>query len=129
MHLKILLPFRVFADVPGVRRIVAESPGGFFGILPRRRDGVAALVPGILVFEDREGSEQVVAIDEGCLLKTGPDVTVSVHHAVGGRDLGELRGTVEREFLHLDEDEQSLRTVLAKLETRFLRRMIELGHE
>ena len=45
MHLKILLPFRVFAEHDGVSRIVAETADGFFGILPRRLDGVAALVP------------------------------------------------------------------------------------
>jgi F-type H+-transporting ATPase subunit epsilon len=67
MHLKILLPFRVFAEHDGVSRIVANTADGFFGILPRRLDGVAALVPGILVFETGERGEQIVAVDEGVL--------------------------------------------------------------
>lgn len=129
MRLKILLPFRVFAEHDGVSRIVAETADGFFGILPRRLDGVAALVPGILVFETGECGEQIVAVDEGVLVKAGRDVMVSVRNAVGGDDLGQLRDTVEREFLNLGERERAVRSVLAKLETSFVRRMVELRHE
>ena len=129
MRLKILLPFRVFAEHDGVSRIVAETADGFFGILPRRLDGVAALVPGILVFETGERGEQIVAVDEGVLVKAGRDVMVSVRNAVGGDDLGQLRDTVEREFLNLGEHERAVRSVLAKLETSFVRRMVELRHE
>ena len=51
MHLKILLPFQIFADKPGVTRIVAETLEGSFGLLPHRLDCVAALSPGILTYE------------------------------------------------------------------------------
>jgi len=129
MHLKILLPFRVFAEHDDVARIIAETADGFFGLLPRRLDGVAALVPGILVFEAGDGGEQIVAVDEGVLVKTGRDVMVSVRNAVAGDDLGQLRETVDREYLNLDERERSVRSVLAKLETSFVRRMMELRHE
>jgi F-type H+-transporting ATPase subunit epsilon len=129
MHLRILLPFRVFAEHDGVSRIVAETADGFFGILPRRLDGVAALVPGILLFETGKRGEQIVAVDEGVLVKAGRDVMVSVRNAVGGDDLGQLRDTVEREFLNLGEHERAVRSVLAKLETSFVRRMVGLRHE
>ena len=128
MHLKILLPFGVFCEHDDVARIVAEGADGFFGILRHRLDGVAALVPGIFVFETTTKGEQIVAVDEGILLKTGREVMVSVRHAVAGDDFVRLRATVEREFLNLDERERSVRSVLAKLETTFLRRMMELGH-
>ena len=36
MHLKVLLPFRVFADKTHVTRIVAETREGSFGLLPHR---------------------------------------------------------------------------------------------
>ncbi len=129
MHLKILLPFRVFAEHIGVARIVAETARGFFGILPRRLDGAAALVPGVLVFEDEAGSERFVAVDEGVLVKTGRDVLVSVRNAAAGDDLRRLRETVESEFVNLDERERTVRSVLAKLETSFIRRMMEQRHE
>jgi F-type H+-transporting ATPase subunit epsilon len=48
---------------------------------------------------------------------------------MGGTDLGQLRHAVEQEFLTLDEYEQSVRTVMAKLETGFLRRFAAFQHE
>ena len=51
MHLKILLPFQVYAELEAVTRIVAETYQGSFGILPHRLDCAAALAPGILTYE------------------------------------------------------------------------------
>ena len=100
MNLKILLPFQVFAEKTGVSRIVAETREGSFGLLPHRLDCVAALAPGILIYEHEAEGEVYVAVDEGVLVKTGPDVLVSVRNAIAGTDLGQLREAVEREFLH-----------------------------
>ncbi|MGV8893453.1 MAG: F0F1 ATP synthase subunit epsilon [Burkholderiaceae bacterium] len=129
MNLKILLPFQIFAEKKGVSRIVAETHAGSFGLLPHRLDCVAALTPGILIFETDADGEVFVAVDEGVLVKTGLDVLVSVRRAVIGPDLGQLRNTVEQEFLSLDEREQSVRSVMAKLETGFLRRFARFQHE
>jgi F-type H+-transporting ATPase subunit epsilon len=123
MNLKVLLPFRVFAEETGVLRIVAETREGSFGLLPHRLDCVAALAPGILIYENEAKGEVYVAVDEGVLVKTGLDVLVSVRNAVSGTDLGQLREAVEREFLNLDEREQSVRAVMAKMESGFIRRM------
>jgi len=70
-----------------------------------------------------------VAVDEGVLVKTGPEVLVSVRRALTGTDLGQLRDSVEREFLSLDEREQSVRSAMAKLEAGFLRRFASFQHE
>ena len=70
-----------------------------------------------------------MAVDEGVLAKTGPDVLVSVHRALGGADLDQLRDAVEKEFQTLDVQEQSVRKVMAKLETGFLRRFATFQHE
>ena len=129
MNLKVLLPFQIFADRTGVARIVAETREGSFGILPHRLDCVAALSPGILIYETVAEGEVYVAVDEGVLLKTGPDVLISVRNAIGGLDLGQLRESVEKEFLTLDEHEQNVRSVTAKLETGFLRRFATFQHE
>ena len=129
MKLKILLPFHVFAEKTGVLRIVAESSQGSFGLLPQRLDCVAALVPGILSYETEAEGEIFVAVDEGILVKTGSAVLVSVRRALGGSDLAQLRALVAKEFLNLDEDERSRRTVLAKLESGFLNRFVEFTHE
>ena len=129
MNLKVLLPFQVFAEKTGVSRIVAETREGSFGLLPHRMDCVAALVPGILTYQTASDGEVFVAVDEGVLVKTGPDVLVSVRRALGGTDLSQLRDAVQKEFLTLDEHEQSVRTVMAKLESGFLRRFATFQHE
>jgi F-type H+-transporting ATPase subunit epsilon len=129
MHLKILLPFRIFAEKTGVSRIVAETHAGSFGLLPHRLDCVAALAPGILVYETEAEGEVCIAVDEGILVKTGTEVLVSVRNAIGGTDLGQLRAAVEQEFLELDEQEKSVRSVLAKLESGFIRRFAAFHHE
>jgi len=129
MNLKILLPFRIFLEQTDVSRIVAETREGSFGLLPHRLDCVAALMPGILLYATEAKGEVYVAVDEGVLVKTGADVLVSVRNAIGGTDLGQLRASVEQEFLTLDEHEQSARSVMAKLETGFLRRFATFQHE
>ncbi len=126
MQLKILLPFQVFAEKTGVSRIVAETHEGSFGILPHRLDCVAALAPGILTYETESDGEVFVAVDEGVLVKTGADVLVSVRRALGGMDLGKLQDAVKQKFLALDEDEQNVRSIMAKLETGFLHRFASL---
>jgi F-type H+-transporting ATPase subunit epsilon len=129
MTLKILLPFQIFAAKAGVSRVIAETREGSFGLLPHRLDCVAAIAPGILVYETEAEGEVYVAVDEGVLVKTGPDVLVSVRHALAGTDLGQLRDSVDREFLALNEQEQSVRSVMAKLETGFLHRFATFQHE
>ena len=129
MNLKVSLPFQTFVEQTGVTRMVAETRDGSFGILPRRLDCVAALVPGILIYETEADGEIFLAVDEGVLVKTGPDVFVSVRRAMTGTDLRQLRDKVTQEFLALDEQNQSVRNVLAKLETGFLRRFADFQHE
>ena len=129
MNLKVLLPFEIFAEKTGVSRIVAETREGSFGLLPHRLDCVATLAPGILTYETESDGEVFVAVDEGVLVKTGPDVLVSVRRALGGAELGQLREAVEREFLTLDEHERSVRSVLAKMEGDLIRRMASLHHD
>ena len=129
MTLKVLLPFQIFAEKTGVSRIVAETREGSFGLLPHRLDCVAALAPGILTYETEADGEVFVAVDEGVLVKTGQDVLVSVRRAIGGTDLAQLHDTVKQEFLTLDQHEQSVRLVTAKLETGFLRRFATFQHE
>jgi F-type H+-transporting ATPase subunit epsilon len=63
------------------------------------------------------------------LVKTGLDVLISVRNAIGGTDLGQLREAVEREFLNLNEREQSVRSVMAKMESDFISRLAEFHRE
>ena len=96
MNLRILLPFGVFAEKANVLRIVADTTDGSCGLLPHRLDCVAALVPGILSYEAKDGGTVYVGIDQGVLVKAGAQVTVSVRRAIGGSDLGPVS------YTHLD---------------------------
>lgn len=127
MTLKILLPFRVFAEIKNVSRIVMETSEGSYGILPQRLDCVAALVPGILTYE----SDRVhyIAVDEGIMIKSGSEVLVSVRKAIGGADLGKLHDSVDKEFKQLDELEKNTRTVMAKLETSLMLQLEKFGEK
>jgi len=129
MQLRILLPFGVFAEKDDVLRVVADTTGGSFGLLPHRLDCVAALVPGILTYEARDSGTVYVGIDQGVLVKAGAQVTVSVRRAIGGSDLGNIKAAVERDFLKLDEQERNVRTAVAKMESGLMGRLAEFENE
>ena len=126
MHLKVLLPFGVFAEHADVARIVVETRAGSCGLLPRRLDCVAALIPGILVYQCEAQPEVYVAVDEGVLVKTGQEVLISVRRAFGGTDLSQLRAAMAREFLELDAQERGLRSSLVKIESGIISRLAAL---
>lgn len=128
MNLRILIPFRIFAEKTDVSRVVAETHDGSFGLLPHRLDCVAALAPGILTYETTQEGTCYVAVDEGVLVKAGADVLVSVRRAIGGTDLGQLHEAVKREFLKVDEQERNVRVAVTKLEGGFIRRLTEFQH-
>ena len=129
MHLRILLPFRVFLDETMVGGIVVETARGSWGFLPNRLDCVVPIEPGILVYRLGDGEPKFIGIDQGVFVKAGPEVTVSVRHAIGGVDLGRLRSAVDEEFLAIDEREREVRDTLARLEGGFIRRYMELRNE
>src|SRR5476649_1659666 len=100
INLKILLPFKVFVEMTGVKRIIAQTIEGSFGLLPHRLDCAAALVPGILTYETEHEGDVYLAIDQGVLVKAGMNVLISVRNVIGGTDLGKLHEAVKREFLN-----------------------------
>jgi F-type H+-transporting ATPase subunit epsilon len=128
MNLKILLPFMVFADKTNVSRIVAEGRDGSFGLLPHRLDCAVSLAPGILTYETQEDGIIYVAADAGVLVKAGPDVFVSIHHAVAGTDLTQLHDAVKKQFLTVGESERHMRNVLDKIEGGLVGRFAEFEH-
>jgi F-type H+-transporting ATPase subunit epsilon len=126
MRLEVVTPMARCLDRT-VRRIVAETPEGHFGMLPGHVDFVTELVPGILLYETEEGAERFVAVNSGTLVKCGGTVRVAVRGAVDGDDLAELRARVETEFRQRDEDEREARAALARLEAGMIRRFRDLG--
>jgi F-type H+-transporting ATPase subunit epsilon len=129
MNLTILLPFKIFAKLDNVSRIVAETLEGSFGLLPHRLDCAAALVPGILSYTTNADNTTYLAVDEGALIKRGDCVSISVRRAITGTNLNDLREAVIREYLTLNTQEREMRSVVAKMESGFIGRLAELRHE
>jgi F-type H+-transporting ATPase subunit epsilon len=94
--------------------------------LPRHIDFVAALVPGLLSFVTEDGREEFLAVDEGILVKCGPQVLISTRQAVRGPELGTLRQTIDEQFRVVDEQEKKARAAVARLEADLVRRFLEL---
>jgi len=128
LNLKILLPAGVLVDAE-VEKVTAEAENGYFTMLPRHIDFVAALVPGIFLYLTPAGEERYLAIDEGIIVKQGDQVYVSAARAVTGEDLDYLQETVESELKVLDESEKKARIVMSRLEADTLRRFTRLGGE
>ncbi len=129
MHLKILLPSEVFADKDGVSSVIAETRDGSFQLLEHRLDCVAALVPGILTYLQKDNSPVYLAVDEGVLVKTGAEILVSVRQAIGGTDLGQLHDEVKRKFLTLNAEERNVRDVLSRMDSGLVGRLAAFQHE
>ena len=125
MRLKVLLPKEVLVD-QRVTKVVAEGENGSFCLLPRHVDFLSALVPGLLSFVSMGGTEEFLAVDEGILIKCGPEVLVSTRNAVRGPNLGTLKQTIETSFSRQDEQEELTRSAFAKLEANFIRRLMDL---
>lgn len=126
MRLEVLLPARVLVDEP-VTKVLAEAENGWFCLLPRHVDFIAALSPGVVIFTTTEGAEGFVAIDHGMLAKCGAEVLISAWRGARGDDLASLQDVVAREFLVLDDRERASRSALARLEAGVVRRFVELG--
>lgn len=125
MKLKVLLPTEVLIEEE-VTKVVAEAENGSFCLLPRHMDFLARLVPGLLSFVTADGAEQFLAVDEGTLIKCGPEVLVSTRNGVRGPDLGTLEETVNESFLVLEDREKMARSAFAELEANFIRRFMDL---
>jgi F-type H+-transporting ATPase subunit epsilon len=134
MNLKVLLPFGIFKNENNVQRIVVETDQGSFGLLPQRLDCVAAIVPGILLYqilseEGHQEQEVYIAVDAGVLVKTGSAVSISVRHATAGIDLNQLHDTVEQEFLQQSNQDKQVHSVYQKMESDFMRRLTAFHHD
>lgn len=123
MTVKVILPSGVFLEQEAVKT-VAEAQNGSFCLLPRHIDFVAALVPGILTLTSPGGEETFLAVDEGVLVKHGPEVLVSTGNALQGK-LGRLRQAVLAQFHELGEQEQRARLALDRLEASLVHQILE----
>ena len=125
MQLKVQIPGQVFVDEPA-HKIIAEAQNGFFCLEPRHIDFVAALVPGLVTYLAEDGSERILATDEGILIKCSQEVLISTFSAIAGKDLETLRDSVNRHFKTQNEEERLARSAAARLEAGIVRRFIDM---
>ncbi len=125
MQLKVLLPSEVLVDV-AVSKVIAEAENGWFCLEPRHVDFVSALVPGLLRYVTAEGVEMFLGIDEGILVKCGPQVRISTRDAVVGGDPEALKASMQARGSSHDEHDRRARSVLARLEAGVAKRFLEL---
>jgi F-type H+-transporting ATPase subunit epsilon len=130
VRLKIALPTRLLYDGE-VRKVSGEASNGSFTLLPRHIGFATALVPGILYFDTagEDSKEIFFAVDEGILVKCGPEVLVSTRNAVRSADLPSLHRTVRQHFEDLTEQERRAQSALVRLEADFVRRYLEVEGE
>jgi F-type H+-transporting ATPase subunit epsilon len=124
MKLTVWLPTEIFLEEE-VIRVKAEAEDGWFGLLPKHIDFVTALVPGILTYQAQGKAEEFLAIDQGILVKCGPEVLVSTRSAVRGASLDELEKSVETVFRRREESENQAQASEAKLEADLVRHLME----
>ncbi len=125
MRLQILLPTNVLVEQPAWK-IIAEAEDGFFCLLPRHVNMVTSLAPGILTWLDADGDENYAGVGEGVLVKSGGNVRVSVQFCARGDDLAQLRAAVAEYFDSVDDSERQALSAVARLESDFVRRFMEL---
>lgn len=125
MQLKVLLPSEVLVDI-AVTKVIAEAENGWFCLEPRHVDFVSALVPGLLRYVTREGIEMFLGIDEGILVKCGPQVRVSTRDAVIGGDPEVLKSAMQARGSAHDEHDRCARSILARLEAGVAKRFLDL---
>jgi F-type H+-transporting ATPase subunit epsilon len=125
MQLKVQIPGEIFIDEP-VQKIIAEAQNGYFCLEPRHIDFVAALVPGLITYVAEDGSERLLASDEGILVKCGKEVLISTFSAVPGQQLETLQETVTRYLQEKTEEESLARAATARLEAGIVRRFIDM---
>jgi len=126
MRLKVLIPTKILVD-DKVHSITARGMEGSFCIKPAHIDYISILVPGLLYYQCvNQDKFSYLAVDQGICIKKGVDVFVSVRNAVISTDIGRLHELVKTRFTTLDQQERKVRTAMAKLESDFIHRFMEL---
>lgn len=105
-----------------VRSIRVEDEDGWIGILPGRRDLLAVLPPGLVLFATDEG-EGYVAVSGGLLELTSGDCRISAHDARVAGDPVAAADALDALLRGRRERSERRREVLGQLEREALRRI------
>lgn len=107
-----------------VSLISAEDADGWFGIRPGREDVVAALVPGLLLFEDEAG-EGFVALAGGLLDMHDGTCRVMAREAVVARELDAVADALEESMALRRRHAEARSDAIDDLAKEMMRRLVE----
>lgn len=123
MKLVVATPERIMVDTDQAAALRAEDATGGFGVLPGHADLLTVLVPSVLAWRDRAGSEHYVAVRGGVLTVRGGAVEVATPEAFAGDDLDALAADLAAAAAAASEREAEARTGTAGLEAAAVRRI------
>lgn len=121
LALSVRTPDGLVFDGP-VAAIRAEDEDGWFGILTGRRDVVAVLPPGLLLFEDADG-DGFVALSGGLLDLSHDRCRVMAREARLSRDAEAAAAELDELLTARRERSERRRGVMTDLEREALRRL------
>ncbi|HEY9039166.1 MAG TPA: ATPase [Roseovarius sp.] len=125
MQVRIGLPGQALYQGAAVQ-INGVAANGGFGILPNHIDFVTALVPSVLLVTEVGGAERIFGIDEGTLVKKGPNVDIAIRRGVEAADLASLDAAVTSFWDTMEDEERAARAALSRLEADMVRRFAGL---
>jgi F-type H+-transporting ATPase subunit epsilon len=119
MQVRIMTPLEVVWE-GDCARVSVQTSSGWWTLLPRHREMVAIVVPGIVSAWLPDGTEMLVATDGGILTKRGRDLSIATRRAAVGASEADLRTVVDRQFAEARKHEQAMQQVIGRLETDFI---------
>ena len=125
MRLRVVTPTALVVD-EAAAKVGAEDVNGSFTLLPRHIDLVTELVPGLLTFTDGAGTERLLAVDRGILVKAGDEVDVACGGAFPGDQVLTLQRQLRDAFIDVSDRERRSRAALLRLESDVTTRLIQL---
>lgn len=124
--LTVVTPLAVVLDALPVQAVRAADRSGWFGILPSHGDLLTVLEVSVLVYRDPEGREHFVGVRGGVLQVSGRrHVRVTTREALLSDDLPALQQQVKERLQKTAQDEATIHSRLAHLESAVLHRMAD----
>ncbi len=102
-------------------KVTFETLNGFYTLMPKHVDFVAAMKPNIVRYTDENNNESYVACHRGIVVKKGKNVTMSVQNAVVSKSLESLSTVIKNDFKENEERRKELNLAMARLELGLVR--------
>ncbi|HBO50324.1 MAG TPA: hypothetical protein DD619_06040 [Alphaproteobacteria bacterium] len=102
-------------------KVTFETLNGFYTLMPKHVDFVAAMKPNIVRYTDENNAESYVACHRGIVVKKGQNVTMSVQNAVISKSLDTLSLVIRNDFKENEERRKELNLAMARLELGLVR--------